>query len=157
MTLETDINALKSLPIFEGVDAKRLKLVAMMSEKFHYRPGDHITSEGDVPERIYILLSGQVELSRNDPCGHQYALVLGSGSLFGDVPTLCERPYLINATATTDVVVLGLCRHIFIEMLETVPGFAVALCRDLAGRLYTMTKRIVEREWRPEAAVNPAE
>lgn len=144
MSIELDTNSLKNLRIFNKLDAKRLKLVAMMAERLHYLPGQRIVSEGDIPDTIFIILSGEIELTRSTPCGEMYALSLGTGALFGDVPMLCDKSYLSNATAKTDVVVLGLGRELFFELLQNVPEFAVAVCKDIAGRCYQLIIRIID-------------
>jgi CRP/FNR family transcriptional regulator, cyclic AMP receptor protein len=144
MSIECDTTSLKNLPIFNGLDAKRLKLVAMMAERLHYTPGQKIANQGDLPNTIFIILSGEIELSRTMPCGEMHALSLGTGSLFGDVPMLCDKSYLGNVTATTDVVVLGVGKDLFFELLQSVPEFAVALCRDLASRLYQLVSRTID-------------
>lgn len=146
MTIECDTTSLQNLRIFNKVDAKRLRLVAMMAERLHYKAGERLASEGDFPETIYIVVSGEIELSRSTPCGHLYALSLGAGTLLGDVPMLCQKPYIANATAKTQVVALSLGKDLFFELLAGVPDFAVAVSRDIASRLYHVTTRLFESE-----------
>lgn len=146
MTIECDTTSLQNLRIFNKVDAKRLRLVAMMAERLQYDAGERLVREGDIPETIFIVVSGEVELWRSTPCGHMYALSLGSGALLGDVPMLCDKPCLANATAKTQVVVLSLGKDLFFELLHSVPEFAVAVSRDIASRLYHVTRRLFESE-----------
>ena len=60
------------------------------------------------------------------------------GSLFGDVPILCDQSYIGEVAAKTDLVVLRLPKDLFFELLETIPDFSIALSRDLASRLYRL-------------------
>jgi CRP-like cAMP-binding protein len=144
MTIEADTTSLKELQIFSKVESKRLKLLAMMSERLTYAKGQHIVREGETPSAAYIVISGEVEVSRNTPCGQLHALSLGTGALFGDVPLLSNETYLGNATATTDVTVLRLGKDLFLEMIETVPEFAIAVIRDIASRLYQLTAQVLD-------------
>lgn len=144
MSIDCDTLSLKNLSIFSSLDAKRLKLVAMMGERLHYAAGQKIVSQGELPKTIFIILSGEIELSRTTPCGAMHALSLGTGSLFGDVPMLCDKAYIGNVTATTDVLVLAMGKDLFFELLQNVPEFAVALCRDLASRLYQLVSSMVD-------------
>jgi CRP-like cAMP-binding protein len=144
MSIDLDTTSLKNLSLFKTLDDKKLRLVAMMAERLHYEPGQRIISQGDVPEMIYIILSGEIELSRSTPCGELHALSLGAGTLFGDIPMLCDKSYISNLTAETDVVVLALGKDMFFELLRTVPEFAVAVCRDLAGRCFKLITRIID-------------
>jgi CRP/FNR family transcriptional regulator, cyclic AMP receptor protein len=144
MSIDRDTTSLKNLRIFNSLDEKRLKLVAMMAERLHFTPGQKIVSQGDLPNTIFIVLSGEIELSRTTPCGEMHALSLGTGSLFGDVPMLCDKAFIGTVTATTDVIVLGLGKDLFFELLHSVPEFAVTVCRDLASRLYQLVSRTVD-------------
>lgn len=148
MTIACDAASLRKLPIFSKLDDKKLRLVAMMAERLNYHPGDYIAREGDTPEAVFIVLSGEVILSRSTPCGQLQALTLSNGSLFGDVPILCGGTYLGNATAQTDVAILRLDKDLFFELLRTVPDFAIAVCRDLAGRVYHLIERMIQSDTR---------
>lgn len=143
MTLESDIAYLRTIPMFCDVPAARLKLVVMMAERLRYAAGDIIIREREHPDAAFLILDGEVEIARETANEHLHALSIMRGGMFGDVPMLCNSTYIGHATAKTDVDALRLPKDLFIEFLETVPEFAVALARDLASRLHRMAATVL--------------
>lgn len=146
MTLEKDIACLRQLPLFRTLPAPRLKLVALMGEKLHFDAGTRIVEEGERPDGVYFVMSGEVELTHQRADGHQKRFLFESGSIFGDVPMLCGQTYAGEVTAKNDVSALRLPQDLFFELLETVPDFSVALTRDLASRLYRLANFVLHNE-----------
>lgn len=146
MTLEADIAALKKLPLFRALPSPRLKLVALMGEKLSYAPGDALVESGTTPDGMFVILSGEVELSHREAGEHGRRIRLGAGMTVGDVPMLCGQSHTAEVTAATDVVALRLPKDIFFELLQTVPDFNAALTRDLASRLYKLAHRVLDEE-----------
>jgi CRP-like cAMP-binding protein len=146
MTLESDISCLKSIPLFRGLPGPRLKLLALMGERLYFEAGTVISEEGDKPEEVYCLLKGEVELAHDFADGRRKAFKLGTGSIIGDVPLLCNEVYAGRYTATSDVVALRLPRALFFELLDSIPEFSIALSRDLASRLYRLGDTVLHGE-----------
>jgi CRP-like cAMP-binding protein len=146
MTIEDDMACLKQFPLFRALPKARLKLVALMGEKLQFKGGDRIIEEGERAEGVYFILGGEVELSHERDDGKTKRLVLATGMIFGDVPMLCDQPYVGEVTAKSDVAALRLPRDLFFELLETIPDFSIALSRDLASRLYKLADAVLHTE-----------
>jgi CRP-like cAMP-binding protein len=64
-----------------------------------YRGGQAIVTQGEVAEEFFILLAGQVQVSRRDAAGRtQVVATLGAGDYFGEMGLLHAAPR--NATVT---------------------------------------------------------
>src|SRR5687768_12956777 len=61
MTLESDVGRLKNIKMFHKIDAARLKLIALMSERVQYIAGDRILRQGQKIGAVYFILSGEVD------------------------------------------------------------------------------------------------
>lgn len=146
MTIESDIACLNQIPLFRTLPKPRLKLVALMGERLHFDAGTKIIDEGERPEGVYFILSGEVELSHRREDGRAKRLLLERGAIVGDVPMLCDQPYIGEVTARSDVQALRLPRDLFFELLETIPDFGIALSRDLASRLYRLAGAVLHSE-----------
>lgn len=146
MTIEDDIAGLKRFPLFRSLPKPRLKLVALMGEKLHFDAGTRIIDEGERPEGVYFILDGTAELSHAREDGRTKRFELATGMVFGDVPLLCEQPYVGEVTAKSDISALRLPRDLFFELLETIPDFSIALSRDLAARLYKLADAVLHSE-----------
>lgn len=135
MTLENDIGCLKALPLFQNLPASRLKLVALMGERLRFSGGTAIMRDTERPDGVYVILQGEVEFTqdRDDGLGHRFRKE--AGSIFGDVSLLSGERFVGRVSAKSDVEALRIPRDLFFELLQTVPEFSLAICRDLAGRV----------------------
>lgn len=138
MTLEADITCLRQLPLFQAMPLSRLKLVALMSEKLDFEAGTPIIEEGERSEGVYVILRGEVEFSHQNGDGRGRRFQKDSGSIIGDVSILSGRRFAGKVSAKSDVAALRLPKDLFLELLETVPEFSLALCRDLATRVHRL-------------------
>lgn len=146
MTLESDINCLKSIPLFRSLPASRLKLLALMGERRQFPAGSVISEDGQRPQEVYCVLEGEIELSHAHADSHQRSFRLASGSIIGDVALLCNETTVGRVSAKTDVSMLRLPRELFFELLDSIPEFSVALSRDLASRLYRLAGAVLRGE-----------
>lgn len=146
MTLETDISCLGQLPLFRSLPGPRLKLVALMGERLKFAPGATIITRGEEPEGVLLILRGDVEMLRPDAEEEGGGFAFQSGSIIGDVPLLSGQTYLGDIRAISQVEALLLPKDLFLELLQTVPDFGMAIARDLAVRLYRLAGHVLENE-----------
>lgn len=146
MTLESDINCLRSIPLFRSLPAPRLKLLALMGERRHFPAGSVITEDGQKPQEVYCVLEGEIEISHAQADSQQRSFRLATGSIIGDVALLCNETTVGRISAKTDVSMLRLPRELFFELLDSIPEFSVALSRDLASRLYRLAGAVLRGE-----------
>lgn len=83
----------------------------------HYEPGDFIIHQGDVGDQFYVIISGEVEITRELPNG-QTVLVgkLGKGEYFGESALLTGRRRNASVLATTPVDLMCLGRDEFNDL-----------------------------------------
>lgn len=146
MTLETDLVCLKALPLFQGMPAPRLKLLALMGEKLNFAPGEALIDPGDRSEGVFVILSGEVEFAGPRGSGEAVRFQKDTGSIIGDVSLLSGHRFLGTVTAKTAVSALRIPKDLFFELLQTVPEFGLAVCRDLAGRVHRLVSTVLREE-----------
>lgn len=146
MTLEADITCLRQLPLFQAMPPSRLKLVALMSEKLHFEAGGQIIEEGERSEGVYVILRGEVEFSHRNSDGRSRRLHKESGAIIGDVSILTGQKFVGSVSAKSEVTALRLPKDLFLELLETVPDFSLALCRDLAMRVHRLADILLHED-----------
>ena len=104
-----------------------------------YRAGDMLVEEGHWSGKLFILVDGEVEVSR----GGTGVAVLGEpGAMFGEMSALLQMPHTASVRALTDVTVrvpedAG-------SFLRDHPEFAFHLARVLAQRLNAATTYLVD-------------
>jgi CRP/FNR family cyclic AMP-dependent transcriptional regulator len=123
--------------ILEAVfrDARRQRL----------RPGSVLFSEGDVSNRVILLVTGRVKISSFADDGRETVIGFrGPGSILGDLSGIDGAPHIATVTVVDDTEVLVVPVGRLLEAIDVVPGFALLLLRSLAGRLRTANRMLAE-------------
>jgi len=133
--LNDDVALLRSLPMFADVSAAKLKLLALACHRNHYVSGDVIIQQGADALSLFILVSGEVEVTREQHAGAISLARLGAGAIIGELGVVLDSPYSSSVTAATDLVVLEIGKADFLELLKELPQLSMGLIRELARRL----------------------
>jgi NADH dehydrogenase len=73
----------------------------------HYEPGQEIIREGEIGRRLYIIMDGEVEVSRAGPAGPEVIATLGRGQHFGEVAVFQDARRTASVHALTPVELLS--------------------------------------------------
>lgn len=139
MSLSRATEVMADMPLFRNIDARQLRVVAMMGEERTYRAGERIFEKGDEGDAAYILLDGEVEVRVPTDGGEQTVAVLDSGEIFGELAVICDRPRSSAIVARSDVTVLRFGRDVVLRLLREFPDITLELVRILGRRLARTT------------------
>lgn len=87
----------------------------------HFLPGETIFEQGAEPDFVYIVGSGQVEVTLTEPSGaKRHVVTRHVGEIFGEIGVLQNRPRTstVSAGADAPVVLLALSRESFLKLME---------------------------------------
>ena len=140
MSLETECAILQSIPMFQGVDIAKLRLLAMAGDRITYEAGDVVFQQGDTADAVYVLIDGAVEVIREGEPRVRVAR-LGENAMFGETGVLCDRPRSATIEASTTTTVIRVERYTFNQVVRDVPQLALAIARELARRLEVMNEQ----------------
>ena len=140
MSLQTECEMLRNIPMFHDVDLAKLRLLAMSGNRISYEAGDTIFKQDTDPDAVYVLLEGSVDIIREDKQRVRLAQ-LGGNAMFGETGVLCDRPRTATVEAATPVTVIEIDRNTFNEVVRDVPHLALAIARELARRLENMNEQ----------------
>jgi CRP-like cAMP-binding protein len=102
----------------------------------HFPGGTVIFSEGDLGLTMYVIESGEVEISKRIGSSDRVLAKLGKGDFFGEMCMLEDAfPRSATAVAITDVEVVVIDQSAFIYILRHNPEIAVRMMRKLTDRL----------------------
>jgi cytochrome P450/CRP-like cAMP-binding protein len=110
------------------------KLLADMAARVVARShvaGAVIVREGEVADRFFMILDGEVEVSQ----GAATVARLGSGRYFGEIGLLTGAPRNATVRATTEVTVMELDREGFLTMVEECDLTSQELARMMRERV----------------------
>ena len=134
MTAVDDV--LREAPLFEALsedDANALRAGIM---NVHLDRGERLFAEGDPGDKLYIILSGKIKLTKAAPDGRENLLsVHGPGEMFGELSLFDPIPRTSSATAVTSADLAGLAHDDLRTWLSTRPEVAMHLLQALAQRL----------------------
>jgi signal transduction histidine kinase len=101
-----------------------------------FPPGRDIFKEGDAGDGLYLVKSGQVEISVLVGGETRHVIShLEPGSMFGEMAVLEDKPRSAGATARKESVVYFLPREGVLNLVAGSPALAQALLREISQRL----------------------
>jgi CRP-like cAMP-binding protein/ATP/ADP translocase/HEAT repeat protein len=122
---------LKSTSLFSGVASEDLAPLARVASVETFAPGTRVVSEGEVGDRLFIVISGKVGVSVH---GKEVAQ-LGPGEAFGEMAVLDASPRSATVTAADETVALSIGSEEFYEILHEQVEIAEGVIRTLTRRL----------------------
>lgn len=125
---------LKNSRIFASVPLEDLRVVADQLQEEAYVAGEEIFCRGDVADRMYIVLSGRIEIVLDEASGH-VASALGPGEAFGEMGLFDRQPRSATARVAAHTEVLSLNRDKLHDLLLSYPHIALGLLHGMSLRL----------------------
>jgi len=127
---------LRSTPLFEGLTADDLQVLAASVKPKPFKAGQMIFNQGDVGTEMYIVASGHVNIHLPGDASRRVSLKdIASGEYFGELALFDDKPRSASALATTDATLLELSRATLSGYLERRPRAAMAILRTMSERL----------------------
>jgi CRP/FNR family transcriptional regulator, cyclic AMP receptor protein len=136
----------------QGLSAAELRLLASYSDEERFAPEALIFGEGERGNKLYIVVDGQVRISRRLPgMGEEALSILKRGEVFGEMALIDDLPRSADARSHVEgCTVFTVDRHRLEEVLDMDPDaahqFLTLLCQLLCRRLRAMNDRLVT--WR---------
>lgn len=131
-----EIQALRRVPIFHGLDAARLRLLAFTGERATFAAGEVLFRRGDEADAAYVLLSGtaDVVIAIGDD-GTVRGWSVAENAIVGEMGLVTEDPRSATVVATSDIVALKLRKDVFLALLAEFPQMALSVTRLMIKRL----------------------
>lgn len=145
MTLETEVQSLKQVPMFREIDPARLKLLAFTSERVSFDEGQKFFSQGDGADAAYVILQGKADVAIETPQGELKVAELGQNALVGEMGILSDSPRSATIIAAAPTTALRIDKRVFLELLTQFPQMSIAVMRELASRLEKMNAQLARQ------------
>lgn len=129
-------DALSEAALFEALSEEDSRALRASVKVVKLDRGERLFTEGDAGDRLYIILSGKIKLTKAAPDGRENLLsVHGPGEMFGELSLFDPVPRTSSATAVTEAQLAGLAHDSLRTWLSTRPEVAMHLLQALAQRL----------------------
>ena len=134
------IALLRNVAIFRDLDDAELAEVAEVSREEAFVSGEYIFREGEHGNRLYLIVEGEVRISRDVPGSGEEALaILKPGALFGEMAVFDRSERSTHAISNGGTKVLTIARPDFEMLLDFNRELAYkvlwSVTRLLSGRL----------------------
>ncbi len=137
MSIKEETDALKRIPLFAKLDSAKLKLLAFMSQRLSFDPGQAVFAQGDSGDAAYIVLEGEAVVSIDTPGGPIEIARLLRNEIVGEIAILCDVPRTahVRASGTAPLVCLKIEKDDFMALVNEFPSMGVEIMRELARRI----------------------
>ncbi len=122
---------LARMPLFRPLNDREILRVLQVTDVITYRPGEIVITEGEKGEELYIVLSGQLKVSRK---GAEVA-TLAPGAHVGEMALVRSQPRSATVTAESMAELMVIRRQEFFEILRKEHQLAVKLLWQFTGVL----------------------
>ena len=131
---EADLaETLREVPIFSELSPRELRQIVRIAHHREYAPDESIVREGQPSAGMYIILKGEVRITRRSAQGVKIELAtMEEGDFFGDVGLLDSAPRTATVTAITPCHMLGFFRPELFDLIESDPRLACKILLKLA-------------------------
>ena len=127
---------LRRVPMFATMMDASLHELAVRFAVERFPAGGTIVVAGDVADRFYLIVRGEVEVIGSDPDGEAREIaVLQDGDHFGEIALLHDMRRTATVRARTPCLCLSLPRDQFRTLVETTPDLERALMEMADARL----------------------
>jgi CRP/FNR family cyclic AMP-dependent transcriptional regulator len=132
--------ALSNMNLFRGLSADGLERIAAIAGEEAHPANSFVFREGEMGEKLYLILEGKVRISRNLPgMGEEALAVLGPGESFGEMSLIDDTPRSADAVVHERARFLVITREAFEDLLFVHKDLAYEILwnfvKTLSGRL----------------------
>ena len=139
------LHALQAIPLFSNLSTEQTSCFEP-GEVLEFEAGKVLATEGEPLDSFYVLLEGEMRVSRNYS---NQAILMGvtkPGMFFGEVSLLLDSPNLATVRTLKHSRLFRLGKNDFWRMLSTCPSVAREIFRTMATRVRNLEGYSQQRE-----------
>lgn len=134
---------LSALPLFHDVAPNELARLAEGCTLRRLARGQPVFRMGDPCEEFHVTVLGQVKLFAISPGGHEKVIeIIGPGGTFAEALMFSGQPYLINAEAVTDTLIVTMSKQAVLAEIEIDPRFSLRMLAGVSRRLHGLVRDV---------------
>jgi len=125
---------LQKLPLFTGLTPEESTCLEQ-GEELQVPAGEIIAREGDSATAFYVILEGEIRVSKTYGGQEVVMAVHTAGKFFGEVSLLLDIPYFVDAQTRIPCRLLRYSKEQFWLLMRLCPSVAKEILRTMAARL----------------------
>ncbi len=144
MMLKDEVQMLRQVPLFAGVEPAKLKLLAFTSDRVSFGAGDVLFRQGDPGDAAYVILDGCADIETETSNGPLKVAEVERNAIVGEIAILCDGSRTATVRATVPVDALRIRKDVFLKLLSDFPDITIQVMRVLATRLSHTTTELAD-------------
>jgi signal transduction histidine kinase len=140
------LDVLRETQLFAGLDEADLQRLAETTELMRIPAGDFLIREGDPGDSMFVVTSGELEVTKRAGTSELPLARVGPGAIQGEMAALEGRPRAASVRAVTDAEAIRIPRAGLLALLDSGPDAAIALLRVVLERLRSTESMLRQRE-----------
>lgn len=136
-------NLLSTAPLFKPLDRRQRFDLIRRFTAHDVAAGVTIIQEGSAGRGLFMLLSGEADVSKRDGDSKILLASLGPGDVFGEISLVNDEPASATVTAAKQSTVLFLAKEIFLRLEAAVPEIG-AYVRELGEERQMDTRLLLD-------------
>ena len=140
------LDALRATPIFAEVPDAHLKRLEEQAIPMFLREGDFLITEGDEADDLFVVVSGEFDVTKRSGTSEIPLARVGPGAIQGELAALERGKRTASVQAVTDAEVLRIPYLAVRDLLSSEPDAALGIIRTVIGRLRGMEATLRQRE-----------
>jgi signal transduction histidine kinase len=142
----TIVDRLAQTALFGELPRADLERLTAMGELLHLAPGEFLLHEGHEADALYLILDGELDVTKRSGDSEIPLVRVGPGSLQGDIAALEGGRRLASVRAVTATEAFRVPRSALRELISSGPDVAFAIIGTALSRLRGMEATLRERE-----------
>src|ERR1700731_4129287 len=140
-----DRSDLRQVPLFADLPDDQIDWFLSQSEEIQFKAGDSYTRQGEPADRMFVVLSGQLEL-RGELSGEAIVIPLNAGDVTGALPFSRMKQFTVGGRAITASRLLRFSAAKFPELVQKMPELTKRLVGLMADRIRETTRIEQQRD-----------
>jgi len=130
------VNLLARIPFFTNLPIDELDRIMSGLEVVNLKPGQILFREGDTGEKMYVIVSGELEILKGPNTDDELILNrIQQGEYIGEMSLITGAPRTASVRAHDNAVLLSMSRSQLMELLQSHPHLANDMVSVLSHRL----------------------
>jgi signal transduction histidine kinase len=140
------VEQLRATPLFAELPEAALELLCAQAEPVGLQPGELLIEEGSLGDALFVVLSGELDVTKRSGEGELPLARVGPGAIQGEMAAIEQRPRGASVRAVGEAQVLRVPREALLDVLGSGPEAALGILRTVLGRLRSTESLLRQRE-----------
>jgi CRP-like cAMP-binding protein len=135
---------LRQVPFFQQLSDDVLQDLADIGKVQQWEAGLRVFSAGDLPDCLYLILNGRVEIRKATPSGQNVTLAtVGKGHFFGEMALIDGGRRTASAQTLVPCELFVISRDKFTELLSQCPHLIPRVCASIVSKLRNVNEQFL--------------